>query len=103
MSDLTIFARRAATCRKWKWIEGMVSDARFVPFDVRLPDFSDPKTVAFLEQIVRDAWGDPKAAAFSAINDDERKLWVFSTVKTTVAFVGDSEVEALVLGLENAP
>lgn len=81
----------------------MTSDVRFVPFDTRLPDLSDPKTVEFLQQVVRDAWGDPKAEAFTAINDGDKKIWVFSTDKTTVAFVGDSKAESLVVGLENAP
>ena len=103
MFDVNSLSRRATKCRKWKWVDGMVSDDRFAPLDVRLPDFSNENTVEFLAQIVRDAWGDPCAAAFAAINEEEKQLWVFCTTKTTVAFVGDSKVEALVLGLENAP
>jgi hypothetical protein len=121
-------AKRAAACKGWRWMPGMLasldgidgdyrarvcrvdndrfwSDATPLPYDLTsyVPDLSDPATLGCLLALVREAWGDSEMhMALGA------KGWVWLTGESRVYDVvipinaGETEDEALVAALEAA-
>lgn len=60
MNELTNLAIRAVRCRRhWAWNDSMKAIDNMVQISARLPDFSDPGTVAELKKMVEKAHGGP--------------------------------------------
>ena len=104
-------AIRAMTCSKWR-IRNGVLDLRgsriqnLPPLDgfsvvFCLPDFRDEATLACLLDRVREAWKDPTIEVRTL--PDASAAYPFSVTTATRIFVSDTEAEALLLALENAP
>ena len=100
-------ARRAAACKSWRWLPGMLTDVGERVTDAEasylgtLPDLEDPATLGCLLVLVREAWDDQTIAArFS----DEHGHWAVDGNRFSgCALCCDTEAAALVAALEGAP
>ena len=115
-------ARRAAACRHWRWMPGMLSnkDLRVTRCDDdgyvvgyyenlsyiaecvkgSLPDLTDPATMGCLLALVREAFDDP--TIFAECHPVGAK-WQTHSVDGGVFGEGTTEAAALVAALEAAP
>lgn len=124
LPDFTAIGRRATACKRWRWMPGMlamhVEGGVFLPDADRVrvqseweaggpcgapegwvPDFSDAATRGCLVDLARVAHNQPELYAFTTLTDG--RGW-----KTMRRFCGDqlesdTEIEAFVLALEEAP
>jgi len=64
-----------------------------------VPDFTDPASLGVLMQVVREAWGDPKASCWWS---ETRGAWLVTTSGVEYAILGSgpTEPEAWVAALE---
>lgn len=100
-TDLDL-ARRAAACRGWRWLPGMLvwggdritEDTLGIAHGV-VPDFRDPATRGALLQLVREAWGDDRADVSFAF-----ERWACHVCGQF--FWADTEPAALIAALEAA-
>ena len=131
MTDEQIaLARRAVTCRGWRWLRGMLrhDDYRYVGSGVwarwsdtasvmtalhmpdQLPDLQDPATAGCMLALVREAWGSPSAYAMpwgSSPQSQTPAGWSMMVTADdtlpTAKLSAPTEAEALVAALEGAP
>ena len=119
MTDEQIaLAKRAVACKGWRFIGGMLvadaigkqrvyDDVAGEPYwsaDGWLPDLTDPATVGCLLALVREAWGDDEAYAIPWNDEDGGwTLCVGEEDRSVNVSEGDTEAEALVFALEDAP
>jgi len=69
-----------------------------------LPDLTDPATMGCLLALVREAWGDDEAYAIPWNDEDGGwTLCVGEEDRSVNVSEGDTEAEALVFALEDAP
>ncbi len=118
-------SRRVIDCPRWRWMPGMlavmsngviacrVSNGAVPPAypEPYLPDLTDPATIGCILALVREAWNAPRALVRLSANG--KSFHVFDVDRVTMggnwaAFLcGDrilqTEIEALVAALENAP
>jgi len=121
LEQIEELARRAVTCKRWRWMPGMLSNkdlrvtrcdddgyvvgyyenmsyiAECVPGS--LPDLSDPATLGCLLAIVRERF--PNATTNWAMVSGERR-WTVHGVRAG-AYLYPTEAAALVAALEAAP
>jgi len=128
MCDLDL-ARRAITCRGWRWMPGMRVFAESLGCDDNTtipdgytgnaaelaqlrPDFRDPATRGWLLELVREAWNAPNGyvtckRSRCASQDYAPGVWdwtwSFWCDEETFVASGDSEPAALVAAFEAAP
>jgi len=123
--------RRAVACKGWRWMAGMLRGDGFrctwVDEDERelaaptwcangiewlnrrtgpkdLPDLTDPATLGCLLALVREAWGDDEAYAIPWHDEDGGwTVCVREEDRSVNVSEGDTEAEALVFALEDAP
>ena len=115
-NDLEALARRAVTCKHWKWMPGMrvmvppkydgatgfsirLGEYGYVPAPHEYPDLSDPATMGCLLALVREAWGRPHA--FVEYQTALEPPFYCNVKKR--GFVGATEAAVLVAALEAAP
>jgi len=119
MTDEQIaLAKRAVACKGWRFMGGMLvadaigkqrvyDDVAGEPYwsaDGWLPDLTDPATVGCLLALVREAWGDDEAYAIPWNDEDGGwTLCVGEEDRDVNVSEGDTEAEALVFALEDAP
>jgi hypothetical protein len=119
MTDEQIaLAKRAVACKGWRFMGGMLvadaigkqrvyDDVAGEPYwsaDGWLPDLTDPATVGCLLALVREAWGDDEAYAIPWNDEDGGwTLCVGEEDRSVNVSEGDTEAEALVFALEDAP
>jgi hypothetical protein len=110
-------AKRAVACKGWRWMPGMAwFDGRFLQYRVQseahavvvdeggLPDLTDPATLGCLLALVREAWGDDEAYAIPWHDEDGGwTVCVREEDRSVNVSEGDTETEALVFALEDAP
>ena len=122
--DMLTLARRAVTCKAWRWTPGMADQfgrrvMQVYPDELgfkwshllennvvrdadALPDLTDPATLGCFLALVRKAWCQPlmtvrwSVRGWSVVNTDGRP-WCWRIGR------GSSEAEALVVALEAAP
>lgn len=103
--------RRAAACKGWRWMPGMVylvagttkwrvqTEHHGIQLDSdRYPDLTDPATLGCLLALVREVWfAEPGFVCWT----EHKRKWVFvaNEVCDDVIY-GDSEAELLVNALE---
>lgn len=120
--EMEALGRRAVACKGWRWMHGM-SNSRGEVIDrvdvetgkayygewdadmTALPDLTDPATVGCLLALVRQTWGKPAVTMFWG---DYWQVVYASKVEDGCADHehlgnGDTEAEALVAALEDAP
>ena len=119
MTDEQIaLAKRAVACKGWRFMGGMLvadaigkqrvyDDVAGEPYwsaDGWLPDLTDPATVGCLLALVREAWGDDEAYAIPWHDEDGGwTVCVGEEDRSLNVSEGDTEAEALVFALEDAP
>jgi len=119
MTDEQIaLAKRAVACKGWRFMGGMLvadaigkqrvyDDVAGEPYwsaDGWLPDLTDPATMGCLLALVREAWGDDEAYAIPWNDEDGGwTLCVGEEDRSVNVSEGDTEAEALVFALEDAP
>jgi len=94
-------ARRAVACKGWRWMRGMYS-----AWDTTeaLPDLTDPATLGCLLALVREAWDDDEAYAIPWHDEDGGwTICVREAERSINVSEGNTEAEALVAALEDAP
>ena len=104
-------AHRAVACKGWRWMDGMLTDEgwRVRPSDlplgcVALPDLTDPATLGCLLALVREAWDDDEAYAIPWHDEDGGwTICVREAERSINVSEGNTEAEALVAALEDAP
>jgi len=127
LKNLEELGRRAVACKRWRWMDGMLSDKglRVTENDPdgyvagyydgcsyianctkgSLPDLSDPATLGCLLALVREAHGAPAAYFMGSVNNQ----WVVHHFTEPEAYWKSltkwqpTEAEALVAALEVAP
>ena len=119
-------ARRAARCKRWRWMEGMsgISPARNAgdtgymfrvtdesePFlKKEYPNLHDPATLGCLLYLVREVWDKASLSPMYSEYEDRGGEWALAVpvveerILTILLFTGRSEEEVLVKALEAAP
>jgi hypothetical protein len=120
-------AKRAVTCKRWKWMPGMLieADGHFDRVCIAwedgmlecrdnemigdqiadvLPDLDDPATLGCLLALVREAWGGHSAGfQIGPSSDHEWEMWLQHRTEERRWFYGKTEAAALVAALEAAP
>jgi hypothetical protein len=118
--------RRAVACKDWRWMSGMATaeghrvvlvddDVLWMVYNEEgkckpgcvedfVPDLSDPATMGGLLALVREAWGDDEAYANPWHDEDGGwTVCVGEEDRSVNVSEGDTEAEALVFALEDAP
>lgn len=108
-------ARRAAACRYWRWLPGMLTDCGERVTDPgvcylgALPDLTDPPTLGGLLSLVRAAWEPHRGADYIASTIHTGSGWGVGTwfdsegLAAIVLPTYETEATALVAALEAAP
>jgi hypothetical protein len=126
--DMIALARRAVSCKGWRWMPGMrgtlsagltfrlgerdegsvwwastISGATFTvdmrhPSYTVTPDLTDPATLGCVLALVREAWGEVMISANATVDG-----WVVNAPLARNLACCDTEAEALVAALEAAP
>ena len=127
LKNLEELGRRAVACKRWRWMDGMLSDkglrvtendpdgyvagyydgCSYIANCIKgsLPDLSDPATLGCLLALVREAHGAPAAYFMGSVNNQ----WVVHHFTEPEAYWKSltkwqsTEAEALVAALEVAP
>ena len=127
LKNLEELGRRAVACKRWRWMDGMLSDkglrvtendpdgyvagyydgCSYIANCIKgsLPDLSDPATLGCLLALVREAHGAPAAYFMGSVNNQ----WVVHHFAEPEAYWKSltkwqpTEAEALVAALEVAP
>ena len=130
LENLEELARRAVACKRWRWMDGMLSDKglRVTENDPdgyvagyydgcsyianctkgSLPDLSDPATLGCLLALVREAWGNEASvslniSSFWAVGGAKIQKGKSAGHTINLGIWKLTEVEALVAALEVAP
>lgn len=114
-TSLEELGRRAVACKHWRWMPGMLHGieamdetlyvSRFSEFSIyadddgRIPILSDPATLGCLLHLVREAW--EEATVYVEHDKCRRRPWV--AILPMLVIDCDTEAEALVAALEEAP
>jgi hypothetical protein len=119
--EMIALARRAMSCRGWRWMPGMADQfgrrvMQVYPNELgfkwshllennvvrdadALPDLTDAATLGCFLALVREAWGDPKACVRAGRGWE----WVTDFCVERRPPCGKTEAEALIAALDAAP
>jgi len=122
--ELEALARRAMSCKHWRWMPGMLTTQNFrlveidptlivcdgrsmMHFRTRIcltwPELTDSATLGCLLAVVREAWNDPTASVwFDDTKYGDGQMWMWRAGDKGRCMY-DTEAEALVAALEGAP
>ena len=125
MTNFDELSTRAIDCVKWRWLAGMLTqeghrvvlaatknsvagaaasslDRFTVIMHHTRPDLRDAATLGCLLKLVRDAYGQPRIVLMP-MSDDKWGVAIPSALRNPDRFRSDTEAEALVKALEEAP